>query len=233
MSDVDKRYTPEPQDLNDELGKRRGVRPDEEADLGYGAENFTEVEESIWRNTQHAIRAISRRIEGLATKSELQSVWKSAEKTFAYKKVCHDALNMLAKDQDSHKTYTAMIEITSSELLALNATPKEIVPAPQPNQYLDIVSAQLYLPFNSTPYTIGANNDLSLEFDGGDQITQFEGTGLLDQSSDQRRSYHHPTVPMNVFAGSAMLLKMLDSEITLGNSPLKIEVCYRIKEVIL
>ena len=80
MSDdsADKRYVPDPQALEDELGKRRGVRPDEIGmPQGFNPAMFNEAEEYIYRNQVHFINWLDARIARL---EELESTIRSIEK---------------------------------------------------------------------------------------------------------------------------------------------------------
>lgn len=237
----------------------------EMADIGY--ENMSEESGYILHEIKLQMRGLTSRIESASTKSELQSVWKSAENLFASKndvstlsknvetlleldipslakyvaKMSEDhgaladllkSVNSLAKDQDNHKTYIQDVEISSAELLALNATPKLLVADPGANKYVDVLHVQFCLDYATTPYVVGAGSDFSLQNNDGSEFAQLETTGFLDQSSEQRRFYHHPAALQSLVVGSGVRLQILNSELTGGDSALKVRIEYRIVEAI-
>jgi len=196
-----------------------------------------------------AISLLSDKIDNAATPKDLQTIWKSAENLFAdkreylalaktvseladYRAEVEDlkkSVNTIANNNDKHQWYETTVEVSSAELLALNATPKTLVSAPGAGRFIEIAHMQLFYDYNSAAYTVGGGNDLSVEYSSGEQLIQVEATGLLDQTSDQRRfvSGGGTITPVD---DKAVVLKMLSSEVTGGDAPLKIKVCYRVME---
>jgi len=131
---------------------------------------------------------------------------------------------------------TAEVTISSAELLALNATPKQIIAAPGAGKAILVEDAQWFLDYNSAAYAgIAAGEDLTLKYtDGsGAAITTLETTGFLDQTNDEFRH----TVPgygaagVEPVANAAVVAHLLVGEIITGNSPLKLRVRYRTVDV--
>lgn len=184
-----------------------------------------------------------------ASKKELQAVWKAAEIAFAGKPDfmafvqayqanlnglatkgdLATAFNTLSANVDHMKTYLADVSISSAEILALNTTPKVLVSSPGAGKYIEVKRVEFFLDFNSAGYTVPG--DLSLEYSSGGQVMQVASAGLLDATSDKRWCAHHkdqhPVVPNDGIA-----LKVLTGNPTVGDSPLKVRVDYRIVDVL-
>lgn len=126
----------------------------------------------------------------------------------------------------------AEVTLTAAEVKALNATPKVLVAAPGAGKVLEFVSATAILDYNSAAYAgVGATEDLAIRFtDGSGAIvsTTLEVTGFLDQTSDQLRTHKAISTDLTPVANAALVLHMLNGEITTGDSPVRYKVNYRI-----
>ena len=119
-------------------------------------------------------------------------------------------------------------------MLALHATPIELVAAPGAGKALILTGAQLHLDYNSAAYAgIAAGEDLSIEYSGGAQVAEIETTGFLDQTADQYR-WAYPAANLGATVASVtpvanvgLDLSLLIGEIITGDSPLIVEVRYR------
>ncbi len=132
------------------------------------------------------------------------------------------------------------VTISSAELLALNAAPKQIIAAPGANKAIIVIDAQAFLDYNSAAYDgIAGGEDLVLAYTNGagTALAKFETTGFLDQASDQMRvaAREAPVAGTNLTptANAALVAALLVGEIATGNSPLKIRVHYRIIDTVL
>lgn len=241
---------PDPVDVLDRYG---GVTKIENVPESDWADNPSELPEGslyVLDEVKAGFAYLSSKIPSLASKAELQAVWKSAEINFAPKSLADfvttlanklgeyakssdliNAVSYLSSQVDHVKTYTADVTISPAEMLALNATPKTLVPAPGAGKMIELKRVEFFLDFEASPYTVAGGNDLSLEYSGGGQILQVETTGWLDQSSDQRRCAHHGDQHA-VGVNESVALKMLSGEISVGDSPLKCRVDYRIVDVL-
>jgi hypothetical protein len=130
---------------------------------------------------------------------------------------------------------TAIVQISSAELLALNAAPQELVAAPGAGFALIVEDAQFFLDYNSAAYAgIAAGEDLAIRYTDGSGaiVATQEATGFLDATADAYR--HTRPVASSVSTGgvapvanAALVLHMLTGEIITGNSPLNVRVRYR------
>jgi hypothetical protein len=136
---------------------------------------------------------------------------------------------------DNVLTRGPIVTVSSAELLALNATPKTIVGAPGADRVLVPEFAILHKPAGTAYAGIAAGEDLALRWtDGsGTILMSAEATGFLDQATAQprlMRAYRAASGVSDItpVANAALVLHMLTGEITTGNSPLYIQVYYRI-----
>lgn len=142
-----------------------------------------------------------------------------------------DAVTSLKID-DQIAQVSADVTVSSAEILALNATPKELVAAPGAGLALVFEGAVMFLDFNSAAYAgIATGEDLSIKYTNasGDEVSQIEATGFLDATADALR-YALPatTAAITPVANAALVLHLLVGEITTGDSPLKVRVYYRV-----
>jgi len=127
------------------------------------------------------------------------------------------------------------VVVSSAELLALNATPKEIVPAPGAGLALVFEGAVIHKPAGTAYGGIAAGEDLSVKYTNGAglEVAQCETTGFLDQATDQTRYVRpHTAASLNSAlvptANAALVLHMLVGEITSGDSPLHVRFFFRV-----
>lgn len=129
----------------------------------------------------------------------------------------------------------ADVTVSTAELLALNATPKQLVAAPGAAYALILTGALLYLPYATIAYNgIAAGEDLAVKYTNGSglQVASCEATGFLDATADAFRWMHSYRAASGVsdivaVANAALVLQMLTGEIATGNSPLKVRTFYR------
>jgi hypothetical protein len=129
--------------------------------------------------------------------------------------------------------------VSAAELLALNAAPKTIVPAPGSTALaLIFEGAQLHKPAGTAYAAIAAGDDLSVKYtDGsGAELGGCEATNFLDQTTAQTRYVRATGAASGVsditpVANAALVLHMLTGEITTGDSPLHVRVFYRVVPV--
>lgn len=119
--------------------------------------------------------------------------------------------------------------VTSAQLLALNATPVQLIPAPPAGKATILLGIQFYKAAGTAYAGIAAGEDLAVRYTGssGVIVAECEATGFLDQTTAQTR-YVYPVAAAAVApigdltpaAAAALVLHMLTGEITTGNSPL-------------
>lgn len=132
------------------------------------------------------------------------------------------------------------VTVTSAELLALNATPVELVPEPGPGRALIFEGAQLHYDYGTAAYAgVAAGEDLAFKYDGasGVQIGEVETTGFIDQTNDEYR-WAYPAantgavLPSAVFTGNGpIMLHMLVGEVITGDGDLHVKVLYRVVDI--
>ena len=129
--------------------------------------------------------------------------------------------------------------VTSAQLLALNATPQEVVPAPGANLAVIFEGAVIRKPAGTAYAGIAAGEDLSFKYtdENGDEVGQCETTGFLDQATNQVRYVRAHAAASGVsditpVANAALVLHLLTDEITTGDSDLELEVHFRIVKTV-
>lgn len=134
-----------------------------------------------------------------------------------------------------------LAQLTSAQILALNATPVAIVAAPGANMALEFERAELFLDYNSAAYAgIAAGEDLEIRYtDGsGTMVSGCETTGFLDQTSDQLRYlYPQSAAATGLFeltptVNAALVIRLASGEVTTGNSPIYVRTWTRVRNVL-
>jgi hypothetical protein len=127
------------------------------------------------------------------------------------------------------------VTIATEDVLALNATPQELVAAPGVGKALVLVDAQLFLDYATTDYDgVAAGEDLAIKYTdaAGDVLATIETTGFLDASADAyRHIYPAATAAQAPVANAALVAHLLSGEIATGDSPLKVRTRYRVVDV--
>ena len=129
--------------------------------------------------------------------------------------------------------------ISSTEILALNATPIAIIAAPGAGKANILQEITLYHAGGTAYAGIAAGEDIAFKYtDGSGQecFARVETTGLLDQTATQTRhisgaSGAFAAVPTDGLAtptaNAAIVIQILTGEITTGNFALKYRAFYR------
>jgi hypothetical protein len=128
------------------------------------------------------------------------------------------------------------IEVTSAELLAINAAPKVLVAA-EAGKVVEFVSALLILDYNSAAY---ANNGLLGIYETDSSGTLIAQTttlaSFLAKTADTMvllRPAAEATpsvVAQALLANKDIVLTQATGESITGNSPIRIKLCYRVHE---
>lgn len=127
-------------------------------------------------------------------------------------------------------------QITSAQVLALNATPITVVAAPK-NTSLAIVVNKIvvYKPAGTAYAGIAAGEDLVFKYTNGSGALaagQIETTGFLDQTTAETRVVGFPGATgttsgdVEPVAGAALVAHLLVGEITTGDSVLEVVTYY-------
>lgn len=127
------------------------------------------------------------------------------------------------------------VTIANAQVLTLNATPQTIIPAPGAVLAAIPRRVLIYKPAGTAFAGVAAGEDLVLKYTNaaGAQVSGVvETTGFLDQATDQSRIVHAPGATAATagdyapVANAAVVLHLLVSEVTTGNSALKVRVWY-------
>jgi hypothetical protein len=153
-------------------------------------------------------------------------------------KLAADSVTMAKLDEAVLRK--ASVQITTGQILALNAAPKTLVAAPGAGKAIMVRGVFCALDYNSAAYAgIAGGEDWVLKYTNGsgDEITgHIETTGWLDQTSDQLR-WVGPIGASNAVAdvipvvNAAVVMHQLSGEITTGNSPVNVDVYYHVMSV--
>lgn len=129
------------------------------------------------------------------------------------------------------------VVVTTGQLLALNAAPQPLVPAPGAGFANVLLGALMFLDYNSAAYAVDAADNLAIKYTdaSGVVVATVETNGFLTATSDQLR-WVYPVVAAAVMpiadvapaANAALVLQALSSEVLTGNSPLKVRTYYRV-----
>lgn len=133
-------------------------------------------------------------------------------------------------------------KITSAQLLALNATPQIIVPAPPAGFAIAPERIAIYKPAGTAYAGIAAGEDLVAKYTNGSGAqcsSVIEATGFLDQATAKTR-YAGPPGSVTTTAGdvtpvaaAAVVLHLLSGEFTTGDSDLYVWVWYSVFPTVL
>lgn len=134
----------------------------------------------------------------------------------------------------AHDSYIAEALITTAQLLALNAAPQILVPAPGAGKVNIWDGAQLFLDFNSVAYDgIAAGENLEVRYTNaaGQLIATIETDPFLASVADAYR-FARPAAAVEIIpvANAAIVLCLAAGEVATGNSPLKVRSDYRVRD---
>lgn len=129
----------------------------------------------------------------------------------------------------------ATTEITSAQVLALNATPRAIVAAPGAGFAIVPIRMAIHKPAGTAYAAIAAGDDLVAKYtdaSGAQCSSVVEATGFLDQTTAETRVVGMPGATgatagsYEPVANAAVVLHMLTGEVTTGDSSLHVRVWY-------
>ena len=127
----------------------------------------------------------------------------------------------------------ARVEVTSAELLALATTPKELVPAPGANKILMYEGATLQIDFETIQYAESGDN-MAVKYTDASGVAvseTIECTGFITASADTmvRSIPVKDAIVANAAAeNQALVLDNIGTNFTSGDSPVYVDVYYRV-----
>ncbi len=139
----------------------------------------------------------------------------------------------LSLDVDESYLQTVTVTIATAQVLLLATTPIEVVAAPGSDKIIEFLGAKIILNYNSVVYTESGDN-LGIKYTNaaGVQVSQnIETTGFIDQAADFVTNALPSLDVIVSAAGSvnkALVLDNLGSNFGAGNSPIDVQVRYRV-----
>ena len=125
------------------------------------------------------------------------------------------------------------VTLTTAQINALKATPITIVAAQGANTIIELVSVVLTYNYATAAFTVGADEDLVIEYaDGTDATASIETAGFLDQVDDEVRFY--PSVltagaDLEASINQALQIKNTGAgETADGGGELDVRIVYRV-----
>lgn len=126
----------------------------------------------------------------------------------------------------------AEVTVTPAEILALNATPKTLVPAPGPGYVHEFISAILILDYVSAAYA--TNGDLTVKNETGASLSNTVLlANLLAATADkmvQLQALDTADAGVVLAEDEAIQLTCATGDPVTGDSPLRVKVVYRTHE---
>jgi hypothetical protein len=123
------------------------------------------------------------------------------------------------------------VVVPTASVLALNATPYTLVPAPGAGKMLVFKSMTVHKPAGTAYAGIAVGEDLAVKYtdaSGAQVNTSLETTGFLDQTTAQTRITRPIVTEYTPVVNAALVLHLLVGEITTGDSDLICTVDYDI-----
>jgi hypothetical protein len=127
----------------------------------------------------------------------------------------------------------AKVVVSSAQVLSLNASPVTLVSAPGSGKMLVFDEAVVHKPAGTAYAGIEAGDDLAIKYSNasGAQVnTTLEVTGFMDQTTAQTRITRPIATEYTPAENAPLVLHMLNSEITTGDSPLYVTISYHVVE---
>ena len=90
-----------------------------------------------------------------------------------------------------YSTITKVTVLSTAEIIALETTPIELVPAQGANTWIEFLGAMIAYNYDTAAFTdTGADNDIVIRYEGGagtDLTAAIQATGFIDQANDEIR----------------------------------------------
>ena len=125
-------------------------------------------------------------------------------------------------------------QLTSAEILALNATPIEVIDAPGAGYAIIVDHAEFFLDYGTATYADAAGDDLVLTYTDGsglEVINPIDGADFIGLAADAfAYSGGHIQADVQGFiptANAAIVAFMKSAEVTTGDSPVNYAIYYR------
>lgn len=131
------------------------------------------------------------------------------------------------------RVYRAQVTIATGDVASMNATPVQLVAAPGAGTYIEVVSIHWFLDFASSAYDAAASGDTLVarytDGSGAIVVDAVAGDAIGAASAD----YHtvvRPVAEVIPVENAALVAHITTGEWGTGDSPLKADVLYRVRE---
>lgn len=124
--------------------------------------------------------------------------------------------------------------ITSTQVLALQTTGIDVVPAPGAGKYLMFLGATVFMDYNSAAYTGGGGKDIVFTYtdkSGAAVSHTIDDTVFAGQTADVIAHAYPLNAAASTLAAAAnapIVISIASSNWTVGDSPLKVRTFYRV-----
>lgn len=130
---------------------------------------------------------------------------------------------------DAAAIYSAELDITTAQVLALNGTPLEIVAAPGAGYAIAVIGASFKSTFNSVAYATNTNLMLITDTATSEQFNYSTGLAFTVSTHKQMVVKSAGAVGLTqLIENKALQVKVETGDPTAGNSGIKIYITYRI-----
>lgn len=121
-------------------------------------------------------------------------------------------------------------DITSAQVLAANATPIEVIPAPGAGRVIEFISAVMILDHGGTDYA--NNGTCRFQFGGGGTVVSdtVAAAAFLHQADDCIEVCQALSAEVELTANTGIEWTVAGGEVITGNSPLRMKVAFRVHE---
>jgi len=130
--------------------------------------------------------------------------------------------------KDSDALQPEQKTLTSAQILALNATPVVVIPAPRANEVIEIISAFAQLNYGTAAYA--TNTGLDLCYSGSPTVRIWNNTAILGDVSDiMRRLDKSSGASAQILrAGEAIVANNITGDPTAGDGTVTVYITYRV-----
>ncbi len=120
------------------------------------------------------------------------------------------------------------VPITSAEILAMNTTPKTLLPPPGPGNVIELLSAVLIIDFATTAYT--TNGDVTLQTIASNTALSdlVAGAAWLLATADQVTVVQPLSAEVTLDVNEGLELIVATGDPAAGDSPARVRVAYRV-----
>jgi hypothetical protein len=132
---------------------------------------------------------------------------------------------------------TSRVILTSAQVLALNATPIELVAAPGATKVL-LPNRLTAYKAAGTAYVAGAGEDLAVIHTGGSAVIAIDSASFLDSTAaefriGERVPANPETLDLTALANLALEATILVGEVTTGDSDIVVDLEYEVLDLVL